>query len=351
MTRSAWVVMAILLAALAGPALAATPHEQGTALFNSGDFEGALTAVDAGLRGQATGQTRASLHVLRARCLAALRRMNDVDSAIEAALVDDPLVTLDGLDVSPGFAATFERARVRLAGTVTVETEPPGGGVRIDGALLGSAPVSQVLPVGAHQVVILDDEGNQATSRRVVVAPRQRQTLVLPVTLKAAKGVTLLPPAPVDAGVVAVGAGEAHDDGGRSGDWPVTIALSVRPQVDLGGGFSFEAGAVALAKHWLVEVDGIAAAVGGLGLRAGGRWPLLRGLLALQLTVDGVLLFSHSTVPGFGGTFGVSVHPLPWLDLVLEGSGRWLNAESGYRKGYGLGGLAVRVRWPVTGDW
>lgn len=321
---------------------AASPTlEQSASLYSTGDFEGALVSADSALRTEPSGLGRARLHLLRARCLVALRRMNEVDASLENALTDDPSLTLEKLDVSPAFAATFERARVRLAGTLSIETEPAGAGIRIDGALLGSSPVTQTLPVGLHRVVVLDSAGQQAILRSITVAPRQTQTVVLmvPIVAPVVQPPVVEPNPPQQAQQLAP----------QASPWPVTPAIVARGSFDLRAGASIEVGATAIGTYWLVELDAVIARFNGLGLRGGGRLPVYKELLSLQLTLDGVAFFAAPSVfLGIGGTASAVVHPLSWLEVMLEGGARFVLTEPQYRSQYGLLGLGVRLRWPTA---
>lgn len=322
MTWSALVLMVVVGAQ--------APLDEGLALFNSGNFEAALTQVEALLRLEKGSAERARFELLRARCYLALRRPLDGDDALASALIADPTLTIEGLDVSPAFVAIFERARTRLAAQLTVETEPVAAGIRIDGVLVGAAPVKQLLAVGVHRVEVIDANGSAFSVRQVVIAARQPQTLVL------SSGAPLLvqgpPPAPVQT------------------PWVAVPALVARSSYDLGSGASFELGVTLLGRYWLAELDAMFGAFGGAGLRLGGRLPIYRALLGAQLTLDGQLIFSRVVVPGIGGTLSVVVHPVSWLDVLAEGSVRFVQSEPSFRAQYGLVGLALRVRWPFADE-
>jgi predicted O-linked N-acetylglucosamine transferase (SPINDLY family) len=66
---------------------AGTDHDRGIALYESGDFQGALAACDAAL---AKGQASAKLHYSRANALAMLKRPDDAIAAYGACLALDP---------------------------------------------------------------------------------------------------------------------------------------------------------------------------------------------------------------------------------------------------------------------
>ncbi|MFT3706711.1 MAG: PEGA domain-containing protein [Archangium sp.] len=326
--------MTLLLALL----LAANPMADGARLFDAGDFAGALRTYDAGLKSAPDAVTRAQLHIGRARCLYALRRTADVDAAFEAALTEAPTAALDA-DVSPGLRATFDATRTRLAGSLTIETEPAGSAVKIDGALVGKSPTTQLLPVGRHEISVLDANGAAAVQREVIVAPRRQQTMVLQLSAAAPQVAIAQPP------VVAKPAEPAS--GG--GPWPIEPGVVVRAATDFRG-LAIEAGATIVGKYFLVEVDAVMGGSFGVGLRAGGRYSFLGGLLGVQLTADGVLFLQPVAAPGGGGSLGFVVHPLDFLDVILEVSARGVAAAPGFRPAYVLGGLTLRARWPTGLD-
>lgn len=302
--------------------LAAAPVSEAQARYEAGDFEGALKLLDVAVRTQPTG----ALHMARARCLNALRRNAEVDPAFEAALIADPTVTAND-DDSPGFRATFDRIRARLAGTLNVQSDPPGAAVRLDGAMVGRAPVSQLLPVGRYRVAILDDTGAEADTRDVVVAARQTQS----VTLKGKAIVAVAAPAPVPV--------DPH--------WPVVPTVTLRVLADPRAGAALEAGLGILARYVAAELDVVSGAVPGGTLRVGPRLAFLDGWISAQATLDGVAFFAPaSPILGGGATLAFCVHPFPAVDVALEGSARVVQPSAAFHREYGLVGLSVRVRWP-----
>lgn len=307
--------------------LAAAPAHDAQAKYEAGDFEGALAILDAAVKTAPTG----ALHVARARCLNALRRNAELDAAFEAALAADPTVQV-GADDSPGFRATFDRARARLAGTVEIVSEPPGAAVRIDGAMVGRAPVSQLLPVGRYTIGILDDAGAEVEGREVVVAPKQAQKIVL----KRPVAVVVAPP--------------PKSEPAPPERWFAVPTFAARVVVDPRAGAAVEVGLGLLARYWLVEVAGIGGGAPGIGARAGARFPFLDGWVAAQLTLDGAAFFATQTILGGGGTFSFVVRPVAFLDVSVDGSARFVQPSAGFRSEYGLVGLTLRLRWPNRMD-
>ncbi len=314
---------------------AADPLADAQRLFDAGDFDGALKKLDAGLRSEPPAPQRAQLQLARARCFSALRRNAELEPALEAALESDPTLK-PGDDVSPSFRTTFEQLRVRLAAVVTVVTDSPGAAVRIDDALIGRTPLDTRLPVGRYRIAVIDETGQELT-RDVLVAPRQPQTVRIARGAKPAAVAAPAEPPTVD----------APDEAPRP--WPVELAISGRALTDFRGA-AVEVGAAVLGRFFIVEVDAVLGDSPGAGLRAGGRLPFVRGLFSIQLTADGVAFFRPAFAPGGGATASFAVHPLSFLDVLLDGSARFFAATPGYRSQYFLAGLALRLRWPTGLD-
>ncbi|MBL8949353.1 MAG: PEGA domain-containing protein [Myxococcaceae bacterium] len=320
-----WLVAVLSLAA-------ADPLADAQRLYDAGDFEAALKRLDVGLRADPPPGTRAQLQLSRARCLFALRKNADVEPALEAGLEADPTLTL-GDDVSPSFRTTFEQLRVRLAAPVTVSSEPAGAAVRIDGALIGRTPLETRLPVGRYVVAVIDETGAELT-QVALVTPRRPQTVAFTLAAK---------PAAVEPQTV------AEPTPAPNKPWPIELAVAGRALTDFRGA-ALEVGAALIGRYFLVELDAVIGDSPGAGLRAGGRLPFVNGLFSVQLTADAVAFFSPTVAPGGGATASFAVHPLAFLDLLVDGSARFLAAAPGYRAQYFLAGLTLRLRWPTGLD-
>jgi hypothetical protein len=297
------------------------PLQDGLSRFDGGDFEGALRVAQAAAAHDADPPHRAQLRLLEARCALALRRELDVEAALSSALVDDPTLAVDPNVVGPGFAATVERLRLTLAGSVSIEAVPSGMAIRVDGAIVGKAPVTERLAVGRHHLAALDGTGQEAVEAEVVVAPRQAQSVRLAVAAP--------PPTP--------------EPPGRPGT--LAPAAAVHLTVDPRSGAALQAGLVLVDAHWLVEADGVAGGASGATVRAGLRTDLL-SWLGVQATVDGALFFTSPIIPGVGVSAGPSFRPVAFLDLVVQGSAMFFNGHAPFRAQYFLVDLGARVRWP-----
>jgi hypothetical protein len=314
-------VRTLLALAILGAGVGGDPLEDGLSRFDGGDFEGALRVAQAAVAHDPDPAHRAQLRLLEARCALALRRELDVEAALSSALLDDPTLAVDPNVVGPGFAATVERLRLTLAGSVSIEAVPPGMAIRVDGAIVGKAPMTERLAVGRHHLAALDGTGQEAAAAEVVVAPRQTQSIRLAI---AAPPPTAEPP-------------------GRP--TPLAPAAALHVTVDPLSGAALQAGLALVAEHWLVEADGVAGGASGATVRAGLRTDLL-SWLGVQATADGALFFTSPVLPGAGLSAGVSFRPVAFLDLVAQGSGMLFSGHASFRSQYFLADLGVRVRWP-----
>lgn len=299
--------------------------ERSRALFAAADFEGALSTLNQALGETTSGPRRALIELERARCLSALRRVAETEAAIERALEADPTVNLEGDDSTRALRASFVQMKTRLAAEVTVLTEPPGLAVRLDGAVVGSAPVTHVLPVGRHQLTALDGAGREGASLTVLVAPRQKQTVV-----------------------VRIGAASQAPRADGPRPWPVVPFLSARAHLDpIAPGVSFEPSLGLLGRFFVAELSVVIGGAVGLSARAGARLPFASDRFSAHLTVDGVAFFRSQVAPGIGGSAGLAFRALGWLEVFGEGTVWYVAAAPGFRPLYGLGSLGVRVRWPA----
>lgn len=318
------VVFALLTAAVEVDPLVAS-----RARFGAADFEGALVILDRALPAETKPHQRALLELERARCLSALQRPRESEAAIERAVSADPTVSLAEEDATRALRATFAQVKTRLAADVTIVTEPPGLAVRLDGAVVGRSPVTQPLPVGAHVLAAIDENGVDRASLEVVVAPRQKQTVMLRVGESPA--VVQRPP-PVE----------------PPSEWAVLPFFAARVHLDpLVPGVSLEPSLGLLARFFLAELSVVVGRSVGLGARAGGRLPFAGDRFSVQLTVNGVYFVGQSSAPGVGASAGVVFRAVPVLDVFAEGTFWYVAAAPTFRSLYGLATLGFRLRWPA----
>jgi hypothetical protein len=67
----------------------------------------------------------------------------------------------------------FREERARLRGELHVSSAERGAIVTVDGKRAGACPVALRLPIGVHEVKVLDGEGRVRLQRRVLLAPGQ----------------------------------------------------------------------------------------------------------------------------------------------------------------------------------
>lgn len=323
--------IAVLISAL----LSADEAGRATTLYANGDFEDALRVAQGAIEVAKSAQDRGKLHLLEARCLNALRRAKDVDRSLEAALTDAPELTLDEAD-SPTLVAAVHQARTRLAGTLEVDSEPKGAGVRIDGVLVGKAPISELVRVGRHLIEIIDRDGTEVSRREVTMPARGRVTLVLTGTVKEGplvRAPTPLEPPPLQSVPPS----------------QVSLTGTVRAIVDVcpgcGLGLGVEAGVGVLSRWLLAELTVIGGGSTGLGIRAGGRLAFAPRWSA-QLTADGVLFFGQQLGPGVGGTVTGAFAVLSWLEVTVEFGVRAVFGAATHRSVYLLPMGGARLRFP-----
>ena len=149
-----------------------TRLEIGTRLFNSGDFETALKALDAAALEGGDAATLERVHLLRAQCFAARQDFARAEEAFALALDANPEATLDPGRVDPTVVRVLDSVRARLTGTVVVSSTPAGATVLVDGTVRGVAPLTLPLGVGRHRLEAKWGEGELARTE-VQVRPRR----------------------------------------------------------------------------------------------------------------------------------------------------------------------------------
>lgn len=308
------------------------------ALYERSDFSQAIAAADQALTREKQASARGELHLVRALCFSALRKPAETHDAIDTALGEDPLLA-DDPAFAPSFVALLQQARVRLAGQLHVSSPLQGAGVRIDGVVVGPAPVSQPLPVGRHVVEVLDARGLVRAQRTLVMTVKGSQAL----TLEAE------PVIAVDAGLVEAPSAAALSPTSL----PVSPFLGGRLVVDpscpaCGLGLTSEASVGLIGRLWTAEAGVLFAKSLAGTLRGGPRLSFASGVVAVQLTVDGVLFFERPLVPGVGASLGATWHFLTFVELFVEASLRFHWAPMDVRAGAGLVAAGVRVRLPST---
>ncbi|WP_071904948.1 PEGA domain-containing protein [Cystobacter ferrugineus] len=305
------LVMSLLLAA--GPSTG-EHRELDAALeaLSEGDFESALSRVDAGLKKTRDETEIARLHVVRGEAYAALRRYSQMEASFAQALESDPDVRLDPERVQPTVVALFESLRERLRGELAVEVEPSGAALRLDGQPLGQAPWRGPVPIGTHTLDV--DEGR--TSLQVKVRPSRTEQVRV-----------VLPPA---ASMEAPWSGLVFSAQARA-------TLGVSPL----SGVGLEAGARLAGTYVYGELNATVGSRFGASARLGAQAPELVGPLTFFLSLDAYALGGPFLFGG-GLSAGASLPLSSKFDLFVELSGRLLPASASYSTTHLLGVTGLR---------
>ncbi|ATB28681.1 hypothetical protein [Melittangium boletus] len=321
------LVMSLLLAS---GAPAEEPRELEAALqaLSEGDFESALSRVDAGLRRIRDETHVARLQLVRGEVFAALRRYTQMEAAFAQALESDPDVRLDPERVQPTVVALFESLRDRLRGELAIEVEPSGAELFLEGRPLGRAPWRGPVPIGTHMLEV----GPGRTALQVKARPgRTEQVRVV------------LPPA-----VSPSSPGSA-------------LAFSAQVRAALGlspfSGMGMEAGVRLAGTYVHGELNATVGRQLGASARLGVQAPELLGPLTVFLSLDGYALGGPALFGG-GVSAGASIPLSHRFSLFAELSGRWLPSGSEYGTTHllGLSGLrftpggSSRHRLPEPGS-
>ncbi|MFO0600519.1 MAG: PEGA domain-containing protein [Myxococcaceae bacterium] len=317
-----------VVAAPVAPAPQGTKLEQGQALFASGDFDGALKALDAAVSEGGDAATMEKVHLLRAQCFGARQDFGRAEDAFEHALEFNPEASLDPTRVDPTLVKLLDSVRARLMGTVVVRSTPSGASVIVDGKVVGNAPQTISLSSGRHQLSARWDDGEPQVLE-VTVRPRQHTRVEY--VQKLATG---------PAGDIDLSPRPFRPFGDLRGVFEPLTSGNIDGGLELGGGIEY--------AHWRL----------GLFLRLFPRFeltprfqfsvPLLTlgpGVLNAVLEVGVPFSFGGVFSVGFQGAAGAEWYLLPWLApyVSIGGSHRFF-PNSGYDTGFVLqGGIRLRV--------
>lgn len=328
------MIAAALCTALLSASLAADGDAQATAsyraamrAFATGEFERALRELSTAERSATSDTLRADIALAQGRCHAALENFAAVERDFQRALDADPEARLDPSVVHPTVVAMLDGLRVRLRGTLSVDSEPPGAEVQVDGAAVGQTPYSGPISIGRHVVTVRRAAGEPPTSREAVIR-RDRPTRLT----------FTLSPAPTPPAV------HASEPDMAASRW--LLLAELRADVDPTAGVSVEVGAGGGGRHWLVSAHAFLGAAPGATLRVSGRLPSVLGPAGLYASLDGVVFFAQPTIPGVGASAGVMLRATPWLELFVEGSGRLLADSERYFSRYALACGGARLVVP-----
>lgn len=136
----------------------------GLAAYENGDYELALTrfAAAEAHESELDGDERLVLHKFAGYSFVALGRRDDGKAEFKRALELAPALTLDEGSVSPKIVEVFNEARAELpaaaaSGSLIVAVDVVGAEIRLDGKVVGAAPLQQPitgLAPGDHALLV-----------------------------------------------------------------------------------------------------------------------------------------------------------------------------------------------------
>jgi hypothetical protein len=296
--------------------LAASPSlSDARRLFERGRFEEALARLDSLSLVRGDSET-ANIQLLRARCLSALGRERDADSALALALAGDPEAEFGSSQVPPSLVDRLTGLRLLSRGYLAVDVK---GLVASDVIEVDGAPFVDgiALSIGKHAVRVRTEGGNSLAAGTAVVRPGQKTKLSLQVVRPE--------PAPLSS-VVVERATESQPPSPPSIAPAPSVRFSVfaRSRVDLVAPFASstpvalmgELGASLEAKWLRAGLFGFGSGGGvGLGARlgAGAHWSKVH----LQGGVESLLMLSQIAVTlGLCGSLGYTITER--VELALE---------------------------------
>ncbi|QRK04691.1 PEGA domain-containing protein [Archangium violaceum] len=305
------LVMSLLLAASAPTE---GPRELDAALqaLSEGDFESALSHVEVGLRKTRDEAHIARLQLVRGEAYAALRQYTQMEAAFAQALESDPDVRLDPERVQPTVVTLFEQLRERLRGELSIEVEPSGAELRLDGQPLGQAPWRGPVPIGTHTLEV----GSGTTTLQVKVRPGRTEQV----------HIVLAPTTP-----------EGTSISGLAFGAQARAVLGLSPL----SGVGMEAGVRLAGTYVHGELNATAGRRFGASARLGAQAPELVGPLTFFLSLDAYAL-GGPVLFGGGLSAGASLPLSTRVDLFVELSGRWLPASASYGTTHLLGTSGLR---------
>jgi hypothetical protein len=312
MLSAAVPLIALLLTGPVGTkaAKAEAPRlEQGQKLFASGDFDGALRALDAAAVEGGDAATLEKVHLLRAQCFAARQDFTRAEEAFALALDANPDVTLDPARVDPTVVKLLESVRARLTGTLQVNSTPSGATLFLDGKAGGVAPQNLAVPAGKHKLEARWGEGPlQAIELQVRPRKETRIEWVKGAATEVPGATGLITERPI------------RPFGDLRGMFEPATSGSIGGGLELGGGFEVSYFRVGLWAR-LYPYFGIT--------------PRFQFALPVfqTSTGKGVGVLLEVSVPlsflptgfgvGFGGAGGVEYYPLQWMGVYVMIGGRY----------------------------
>ncbi len=107
----------------------------------------------------------------RARTYANLGKAAEAEADFEALIKFDYSWPIDRATTSPKIVAIYDKARARLVGIISVQSDPPGARVLLDGAMVGRTPLHAMeAPVGSHTLMVEADGFQSSVKETFVLA-------------------------------------------------------------------------------------------------------------------------------------------------------------------------------------
>ncbi len=172
------ILAALALTASDGQAPGQSRLSQAQAAFAEGDFDGALSHLEAASQQTQDDDLLAKIHLLRGQCFAALPDQAKASDAFTAALEHDPLAQLDKSKVRPSVVELLENLRETLRAHIKVKSDRSAL-VLLDGQTLGTAPISSEVSIGKHTLEVRNADGATLQKMKLVVKANETQEIKL----------------------------------------------------------------------------------------------------------------------------------------------------------------------------
>jgi len=164
----------LVAAALCLPEVAlADPGEallqEGLVNYRVGKFDAALKVLDRAARKGKDPKVLGRVHLYRGLVLGVMGKGDKAKAAFTDALRSDPLLLPKEGEAKSSVLALFNGVRDGLKGTLKVTADRPGAQVTVGGKVLGPAPYTGELCVGAHKVVVATPDAMYSASSDQVI--------------------------------------------------------------------------------------------------------------------------------------------------------------------------------------
>ncbi len=308
-----------------------TKFEQGQKLFASGEVDAALKMLDAAAAESNDAGAVERIQLLRGQCLAARQDFVKAEEAFTMALDANPEASLDPARVDPTVVKLLESVRSRLSGPISLNSEPLGATVSIDGRQMGKTPLNLNIPLGRHSISLSFGE-IESPPRDVIIRAKRDVYVDVVKPASAVKAVEV--PQRWPAKIRAYGDIRGTLEAATTGDGAL-----FRGGLDVGGGFELRYFRLGLYARLFPYF--------GLSPRAAFVLPV----------IDNVTVFLEGHIPfwfrgggvalGIGGSGGVEYAFLPFLGGFAQIGGEHLFLNPGYNDStHFLAQGGVRLRMP-----